>query len=531
MIESSEKLAEYAGELFLLAFAGRDPEPAISMIRDYGLSGLYLSNENIPSREAAIKFTTTVQEASKKSGQSLPLLLGVDQEGTWSVMAEDSSPGPGNLALGSSNDPELTGKRYHHLAEELSACGLNLVFAPCSDVNTNPSNAIIGMRSFGTKAEHVGLHVAAAVRGVQAGGIFPTLKHFPGHGDTYVDSHRDLPTVSRSEKEVRSIDLVPFSEGIKAGVELVMTSHICFESLDSQKPATFSSLILQKILREEMGFQGVIISDSMNMHALQKHYDPIDASVEALRAGVDLIMLAEEHYDHDKEYQNRQRNLVEGVKEAIRHGKIAKERIQEALSRVRRLREKISSQPNRELKSKQWNSSSYESAEKALRILQKHPHWQRPILKSKIKVIRASTSKSYELVTKTRGIGPNPKKSSFEALIGFLKDFYEVIPVQNLEELSSPEDHIIMVLENYTLPGVDFDHSRDDDLIQQLLEGEHMHNPEKVTLIALRDAFQLPLDHPFTTLCTFSFREESANSVVEWLVDEKMKILSGDPFS
>ncbi len=88
-----------------------------------------------------------------------------------------------------------------------------------------------------------------------------------------------------------------------------------------------------------------------------------------------------------------------------------------------------------------------------------------------------------------------------------------------------------MVLENYTLPGVDFDHSRDDDLIQQLLEGEHMHNPEKVTLIALRDAFQLPLDHPFTTLCTFSFREESANSVVEWLVDEKMKILSGDPFS
>ena len=174
MNESLETLAEKAGELFLLAFAGSDPEFAISMVRDYGLSGLYLSNENIPSREAAKQFTATVQEASKSSGNSLPLLLGVDQEGTWSVMAEDSYPGPGNLALGASNDPELTRNSYQHLVEELSACGLNLVFAPCSDVNTNPSNAIIGMRSFGTKAEDVGRHVAAVVSCIRGGEVcFP----------------------------------------------------------------------------------------------------------------------------------------------------------------------------------------------------------------------------------------------------------------------------------------------------------------------------------------------------------------------
>ena len=219
------------------------------------------------------------------------------------------------------------------------------------------------------------------------------------------------------------------------------------------------------------------------------------------------------------------------VKDAILQGKIPPARIQEAFSRVRGLRQKISSKPNTELKLKDWNSSCHESAENAMRILQKHPDWQRPIPKSRIRVIRAATSDSYQRVTQTRGIGPNPNKSSFDALMGFLEEFFEVIPVQNLEDLHSTEDHIFMVLENYTLPGMDFDHSRDDTLIQQLVEGESMPNPEKVTLIALRDSFQLPLDHPFTTLCTFSFREESAHSLVGWLVDKKIKILTGDPFS
>ncbi|HIE42651.1 MAG TPA: hypothetical protein EYP95_05430, partial [Nitrospinaceae bacterium] len=245
-------------------------------------------------------------------GDSLPLLLGVDQEGTWSVMAEDSHPGPGNLALGSAGNLALTQQRYHDIAQELRQCGLNLVFSPCADVNTNPLNAIIGMRSFGTDPKDVGEHVAAAVKGAKSAGVLTTLKHFPGHGDTKIDSHRDLPTVSRSKADVWSIDLAPFREGIKAGVDVVMTSHILFEALDSENPATFSKIILQEILREKLGFQGVVISDSMNMHALRKYYKPVDAAVAALSAGVDLIMLAEEHYDHDGDYQNRQRALIEG---------------------------------------------------------------------------------------------------------------------------------------------------------------------------------------------------------------------------
>ena len=329
-----------AGELFLLAFSGQDPTPAIEMIKEYGLSGLYLSNDNIPNIYSALNLSKIIQKIAKNSGEKLPLLLGVDQEGTWSVMAEDSHPGPGNLALGSANDNNLTRQRYEDIAFELYQSGMNLVFSPCADVNTNPSNAIIGMRSFGTEPKNVGNHVASAVRGAKSGGVLTTLKHFPGHGDTYIDSHRDLPVVKRSKADVWEIDLTPFREGIKAGVDVVMTSHIIYKSLDPDNPATFSKIILQQILREELGFKGVIISDSMNMHALQKHYNPVDAAIEAISAGVDLIMLAEEHYDHDGDYQKRQRFLIEGVIQAIKNGKIPEERLISALKRIRNLRKK-----------------------------------------------------------------------------------------------------------------------------------------------------------------------------------------------
>ena len=228
MKKNYKNFAANSGELFLLAFAGEDSKPAVEMIQEFGLSGLYLSNDNIPNLNSAKKLSQVVQAAAINRGDFLPLLLGVDQEGTWSVMAEDSHPGPGNLALGSAGDLALTQQRYQDIALELHQSGLNLVFSPCADVNTNPYNAIIGMRSFGTNPKNVGVHVAAAVKGAKSGGVLTTLKHFPGHGDTNIDSHRDLPIVRRSKDDVWEIELAPFRAGINAGVDIVMTSHILY---------------------------------------------------------------------------------------------------------------------------------------------------------------------------------------------------------------------------------------------------------------------------------------------------------------
>ena len=527
MKKNYKKFAAKSGELFLLAFAGEDPKPAVEMIRESGLSGLYLSNDNIPNLNAALTLSQVVQTAAINRGDSLPLLLGVDQEGTWSVMAEDSHPGPGNLALGSAGDLALTQQRYYDIAQELSQSGMNLLLSPCADVNTNPLNAIIGMRSFGTNPKNVGDHVAAAVKGAKSGGVLTTLKHFPGHGDTNIDSHRDLPTVTRSKKDVWAINLAPFRDGIKAGVDVVMTSHILFESLDPENPATFSKIILQDILRKKLGFNGVVISDSMNMHALQKYFKPVDAAVTALAAGVDIIMLAEEHYDHDGDYQNRQRSLIDGVAKAIHDGKIPEERLNSTFERVRSLRRRAEKKTADKSKVGDMFYSNQKTAEKAMRLLQQHKDWSFPDQGSKLDVVRASTEGAFVPVIQTRGIGPNPRESSFDAFVDALKNFFEVRTREINWHYPDLPEHLVIVLENYTLPGMDFDRSLD----RTTLDWTKNFPSGRITVVALRDSFDLPETKPLTTLCTYSFREESAVAAAKWLAGKVKHIQHGDAFS
>ena len=195
------------------------------------------------------------------------------------------------------------------------------------------------MRSFGEDPGLVAAMTRAAVRGLQANGAVATLKHFPGHGDTRMDSHRGLPTVDRSREELFRIDLHPFAEGIKAGAKIVMTAHIIFTALDPERPATLSPIILGDVLRGELGFEGVVVSDSMNMHSMKRNYDPADAAIQGFKAGVDLMMLAEEHYDHDVgSYLDNQRKLIAAVIRAVEDGTISRQRVDDAVRRILRLK-------------------------------------------------------------------------------------------------------------------------------------------------------------------------------------------------
>ena len=328
-------LEEKIGQLFLLAFAGERLDEARVLMEDYFVGSCYISNDNVPTPEKAFALTTKLQSYAANTRLKIPLMLGVDQEGAWGVMVPGSCTGPGNMALGATNLPEDAYQMYKVIGQELSAVGLNTLFAPAADCNSNPHNSIIGMRSFGENPKRVAAMTAAAVRGTRDGGAIPTVKHFPGHGDTTTDSHRGIPTVNRSKEELFAIDLFPFAEGIKAGVDMVMTAHIIFTALDPHRPATLSPIILQDVLRKEMGFDGVILTDSMNMKAMKKNYAPEDSAVQAFKAGVDLIMLAEEHYDHDaKNYLRNQIALLEAVKNAVQNGQLLLERIDDAVRRV-----------------------------------------------------------------------------------------------------------------------------------------------------------------------------------------------------
>ena len=528
-------LEEKVGQLFLLAFSKDRLDEARVLIRDRMVGAAYISNDNIPSSHAAVELTRSLQGYARETRLKVPLLLGVDQEGAWCVMADDSVPGPGNMALGATGSSEAAAAMYRVIAKELSAVGLNVLFAPCSDCNTTPHNSIIGMRSFGQAPELVGKMVVAAVKATQSQGVVATVKHFPGHGDTTLDTHRGLPTVTRNGEELRRIDLAPFNLGIKSGVDVVMTAHSLFPALDLENPATLSSKILIELLRGEMGFDGVILSDSMNMGAMKKSYAPAEAAVRALQAGVDLIMLAEEHYDHDAQnYLKQQCALLDAVCDAVKTGKLCQQRVDEATLRVLKLKEKygLFDAPLAEYdKAKsviacdEHQGVATEVSQQAISVMVNLNGLIPLSVRNRCMVLVNTTERrSYEILWKTRGIGPNPNIAAFdrfaEAFCAKRPDTV-VIPAEKIlsEGLSALEVQsvIVAVTENYPLPGIDFEQASQAKIVKMLAE----KFPDRLVVVGLRDPYEL-MNFPEIRayLCAFSFRPHSAIAAADALFGE-----------
>ena len=516
-------LEEKVGQLFLLAFEAANIDAAELLFERYFVGGSYLSNDNLPDPVAAAAMTARIQGLAGRTRLALPVFLGADQEGAWQVMYPDSCPGPGNMALGASGDPAQAQAMYRVIGEEMRAVGLHATFGPCADCNTNPANAIIGTRSFGERPELVAAMTAAAVEGVLEGGAMPTLKHYPGHGDTTLDSHRGLPTVDRSREELLAIDLLPFARGVAAGAPLVMTAHILFPALDPVRPATLSPIILDEILRGELGFDGAIISDSMNMHAMRTIYDPVEAATEAINAGVDIVMLAEEHYDHDDAYLERQVALIEGVREAVGVGRISEARLDQAVGRVLRLKaaipeiatrpETVGSDAHRQVE-----AAAAQAATGVLRgvteLLPLRPETP-PTL------VNTTRREAYRILGATRGIGPNQTDAAFDLLAAAVRRRAPGTTVVSAEDVlegrvTATGGRLVAVTENHPLPGVDFDVSARDEVISRL-----QASGDRVLVVALRDPYELTeLEEVTDYLCTFGPRQASAEAAAAVLFGE-----------
>lgn len=514
-------LEQKIGQLFMLAFAGNRLDEARVLIEEHYVGGCYISNDNVPTPETALELSQELHGYA--ANINLPLLLAPDQEGTWGVMVPGSSTGPGNMALGATHNPEDAYAMYKVIGQELSSVGLNTLLAPCADCNSNPYNSIIGMRSFGETPELVGTMTAAAVKGARDGGVLTTVKHFPGHGDTRLDSHRGLPKVERSKDELFAIDLHPFAEGINAGVDLVMTSHIIFTALDD-KPATLSSIILQDVLRGELGFDGVIVSDSMNMKSMKQNYDPADSAVQALKAGVDIIMLAEEHYDHDAaNYLKNQLELIGAVKKAVEDGKLPIERVNDAVRRILNLKAKISSeQLSLEPVGSEANRQvELEVSEHAVAILH-NEHGLFPLSQHQaLTLVNTTTRSSYEVLGNIRGIGPNQTKAAFDFFAEAVQERVQGVRVLSAEEVLADKSDfgdsvVVAVTENHTLPGMDFDQQSQVKVIERLNE----QVGDRLVVAALRDPYELNYLNVQTYLCAFSFRPSAAQAAVRVLFGE-----------
>jgi len=288
-------LEQEIGQQFLLSFTGKRKPPSelLEILKRQHVGGIVLfRSKNMGSLAELRALTAALQKAALQSGQP-PLLIAADQEGGQLMAIGDATPFPGNMALGATGSEKLAYRVGKALGREVAAVGMNVDFAPVCDVNNNPANPVVGTRSFGESPALVSRLSAALVKGLQASGVAATAKHFPGHGDTASDSHHGAPVLPHDARRVRRVELPPFRAAIEAGVRLMMTAHIVFPALNggTTLPATLSKDILRGLLRGKLGFDGLIVSDAMDMHAIEQGPGLVVDALAALGAGVDLLLL------------------------------------------------------------------------------------------------------------------------------------------------------------------------------------------------------------------------------------------------
>ena len=322
----TSEIERLASACLLPGFAGVTAPEWLRRELDAGLGGVLLFARNVVTPDQLAALTASLRRGRPE------LLVAIDEEGgdVTRLEAASGSSYPGNLALGAVDDPSLTERVARSLAAELTGVGVNLDLAPVADVNTNPQNPVIGVRSFGSEPPLVARHVAAFVTGLQRGGVAACVKHFPGHGDTELDSHRELPTVHVSREELLSGTFEPFRAAIAAGVQAVMTAHIVVPAVDAV-PATISREHLVGLLREELGFEGLAITDALEMRAIAAGVGMEEGAVLALAAGADALCLG---HDIDAGHVERVRGAILA---AVQTGRLEPERLADAAKRVERL--------------------------------------------------------------------------------------------------------------------------------------------------------------------------------------------------
>ena len=306
-----------------------------SLARDFSLGGIIWFSRNIEEPEQVAELSRDVQTLAGE----LPLWVSVDQEGgRVARLKKPFTEWPPMAVLGRAGDPALARRFAAALAAELRAVGITLDYAPVLDIHTNPKNPVIGDRALAEDADAVAKLGAAIIAGLQENGVAACGKHFPGHGDTSVDSHLELPLVEHPPDRIRRVECVPFREGIRAGVAFIMTAHVLVPSLDEERPATLSPHIVQAILRDELGYQGVILSDDLEMKAIARTYDIPDAAVQAIAAGCDGLLICSGNVDV-------QAATLEALVHAVEDRRIPWKRFEDALARQRRAKERFLAAP------------------------------------------------------------------------------------------------------------------------------------------------------------------------------------------
>ncbi|QTH46071.1 beta-N-acetylhexosaminidase [Cohnella sp. LGH] len=354
----SMTLEQKVGQLIIAGIDGtKFDEKMQQLITNQQVGGVILYKDNFSDLEGSVRLVNELKQGN--ADNPLPLFMSVDQEGgTVSRLPKDFAALPNAMKVGKTGKPELAEEMGGLLSKELRIMGFNMDFAPVLDVNSNPKNPVIGSRSFGTDAKLVADMGVAAMRGLQAGGTIAVVKHFPGHGDTSVDSHLELPTVPKTVEQLEKLEWIPFRAAIDQGADAVMIAHILFPSIDPDSPSSLSKAVITDLLRDRLGYGGVVITDDMTMGAIARNYGIEEAALQSFLAGSDLILVA---HGYDTASQ-----VYDKLLEAAQSGVISEARLDASLRRIISLKQqyKLSDEsipiptatalPNEEIK--QWLS-------------------------------------------------------------------------------------------------------------------------------------------------------------------------------
>jgi beta-N-acetylhexosaminidase len=335
-IPVESRLGQLVAAILVPPFPGTRPPAWLLRELARGLAGVTLFGSNVDRPEQLAELTAVLRVATRTEP-----VIGIDEEGgdVTRLAHLTGSPYPGNAALGAVDDVRLTSAVYRALGTDLAAAGINLDLAPSVDVNTTAGNPVIGTRSFGASTELVARHAAAAVTGLQSAGVAACAKHFPGHGSTRDDTHLVAATVEGDLSQLRERDLPPFAAAIAAGTAAIMPGHLLVPGLTDGLPATQSPAALRGLLRGELGFTGVIISDALEMRAVSGRDGIPEAAVRAVAAGVDLLCLGRDTGEEDY------LAVVAAITGAVESGRLPEERLQDAAERLRGFRAGLARRP------------------------------------------------------------------------------------------------------------------------------------------------------------------------------------------
>lgn len=316
-------LREAIGQLFILGFDGQKPSGALeSFVRELTPGGLILFGRNLGSPEEIATLTNALQVTSPT-----PLFFTIDQEGgKVARLRPPFTQWPAASVLGAIGSTELTCSTARAIARELMVVGINMNMAPVLDVLTNPANPVMAGRSYGSDPHVVAQHGIAFYEGLRSEGVLAVGKHFPGHGDTIVDSHLALPVVPHDVGRLSAVELVPFATAIRAGIPALMTAHLLLPALDSEQPATLSRPILTDLLRESLDFGNLVISDDLLMQGIADSTPPGEAGVRFLEAGGDLMLICDD--------ETAQRQALRAVIEAVETGRLSEARVRASCNRI-----------------------------------------------------------------------------------------------------------------------------------------------------------------------------------------------------